>query len=522
MGQAEIRSSKIQQQKAAPLTTGPNLSQEQQPSAAPHTAPGVVPELKRELGFRDLALFYVVSSLSLRWIATAAASGPSSIVVWLFALFGFFVPLAASVLEMSSRYPQEGGLYVWARQAFGDFSGFMAAWTYWMSNLPYFSAILYFAAGSALFALGDRGKGLADQSGYFMSFALIALGLITLLNMIGVKQGKWLNNAGAIGSSLPVLVLIVLSFLFWRHQGSATHFSWAAMVPHLSFKNAVFWSTIFYAFAGVECASFMGGEIKNTRRTVPPALLFAGVLVTLGYILGTIAMLIAMPSEQINGLGGFMTAMAQMCRTLGINWLATVIALMITVACLGGAGAYLSATARLPFVAGIDHYLPAIFGRIHPKWKTPYVAVFSYGLTGMLFAFLGQASTSVKGAYDVLVSMSVITYFIPYLFLFAAMIRLQREPAGPDVIRVPGGRRAAVAVAAVGLISTVITIGLSVVPSDEEPNKPLAIFKTVGMTAILIVIGALIYALGKRRQAKAIRLQAATAESGPLVRDILE
>jgi len=460
-------------------------------------------QLKRELGFRDLALFYIVSSLSLRWIATAAASGPSSIAVWLLALFGFFLPLAASVLELSSRYPQEGGLYVWAQKAFGDFSGFMAAWTYWMSNLPYFSAVLYFAAGSLLFAAGDRCKALADESGYFMSFALIALGFITVLNMIGVKQGKWLNNLGAFGSAIPIPILIGLSFLFWMRQGSATHFTWAAMVPHLSVKNAIFWSTIFYAFAGVECASFMGGEIKNARKTVPRALVFAGVLVTLGYIVGTIAMLIAMPSEQISGLGGFMTAIAQMCNTLGIHWLSVLIALMITVACLGAAGAYLSSTARLPFVAGIDNYLPAAFARIHPQWNTPYVAVLSYGLAGMLFAFLGQAATNVKGAYDVLVSMSVITYFIPYLFLFAAMIRIQRDPAGPDVIRVPGGRRVAIVLAGIGLFSTVVTIGLSVIPADDEPNKPLAVFKTVGMTALLVAVGALVYALGKRRQARA-------------------
>jgi len=299
----------------------------------------------------------------------------------------------------------------------------------------------------------------------------------------------------------------VLSFLFWQRQGSATHFTWAAMEPHLSFKNAVFWSTIFYAFAGVECASFMGGEIKNTRRTVPRALVFAGILVTCGYILGTIAMLIAMPSEEINGLGGFMTAMAHMCNTLGVSWLAVAIALMITVSCLGAAGAYLSSTARLPFVAGIDNYLPAAFGRIHPRWNTPYIAVLVYGLTGMLFAFLGQAATSVKGAYDVLVSMSVITYFIPYLFLFAAMIRLQREPAGPDVIRVTGGKRVAIGLALVGLVSTVITIGLSVIPADDEPNKPLAIFKTVGMTALLIAVGMIVYALGKRRQARAKQLR---------------
>jgi glutamate:GABA antiporter len=466
--------------------------------------PRHAPELKRELGFRDLALFYVVSSLSLRWIATAAASGPSSIAVWLLALFGFFLPLAAGVLEMSSRYPQEGGLYVWAQRAFGDFSGFMAAWTYWMSNLPYFPAILYFGAGSMLFAAGEHGKALADQSSYFMSFALIALALITFLNMIGVRQGKWLNNAGAIGSSLPVLVLIVLGILFWHRQGSATHFTLHSMIPHLDVKNAIFWSTIFYAFAGVECASFMGGEIKNTRRTVPRALVFAGIIVTLGYILGTIAMLIVMPSEQISGLGGFMTAIAQICRTLGINWMTTVIAVMITISCLGAAGAYLSSTARLPFVAGIDNYLPAIFGRVHPRWKTPYVAVFSYGFTGMLFAFLGQAATSVKGAYDVLVSMSVITYFLPYLFLFAAMIRLQREPAGPDVIRVPGGKRVAIALACIGLFSTIVTIGLSVIPGDDEPNKPLAVFKTVGMTLVLIAVGVIVYALGKRRQARAL------------------
>jgi amino acid transporter len=245
---------------------------------------------------------------------------------------------------------------------------------------------------------------------------------------------------------------------------------------------------------------------------VPRALVFAGVLVTFGYILGTLAMLVAMPSDRIGGLQGFMTAMQEMCRSLGVGWLAVIIALLTALASVGGAAAYLSSTARLPFVAGIDNYLPAAFGRIHPKWKTPYVAVFFYGLAGMLFAFLGQAGTSVKGAYEALVSMSVITYFIPYLFLFAAMIRLQREPAGPDVIRVPGGRVVAIVLACIGLFSTVVTIGLSIVPSNDEPNKPLAIFKTVGMTLILIVAGAGIYALGKRRQARRQALAPANAK----------
>jgi len=457
------------------------------------------PGLKRELGFRDLTLFYVVSLLTVRWIASAAASGSSSIAVWLLALVGFFVPLTASVLELSSRYPQAGGLYVWTQRAYGDFAGFMSGWTYWMSNLAYFPAILYFAAGSLLFTAGEHGKALENESGYYMTFAVGMLALITFLNMRGVKQGKWLNNAGAIGSSIPVVILIVLSVLFWRQHGSATQFTWASMTPHLSVKNAVFWSTIFYAFAGAECASCMGDEIKNPRRTVPRALLFAGVVVTLGYILGTVAMLVVMPSERISGLGGFMTVMAEMCRDLGVSWLTPAVALMVTIASLGAAGAYLSATARIPFVAGIDNYLPAAFSHVHPRWNTPYVSVLVYGVTGMIFAFLGQAATNVKGAYDVLVSMSVISYFIPYVFLFASTLRIQREPAGPEVIRLPGGKVTATIFALVGMASTLGTIVLSTIPADDEPNKPLAVFKTVGMTVLLIAVGIGVYALGRRR-----------------------
>jgi hypothetical protein len=96
--------------------------------------------------------------------------------------------------------------------------------------------------------------------------------------------------------------------------------------------------------------------------------------------------------------------------------------------------------------------------------------------------------------------MSVITYFIPYVFLFLATLRLQREPAGPEVLRLPGGRWTAIVLASIGLFSTIVTIGLSIVPEDDEPNKPLAILKVVGMTVVLIAAGMGTYAWGKRQQ----------------------
>ena len=347
-------------------------------------------KLKRELGFRDVVLFYIVSGLSLRWIATAAASGQSAIVVWLLAWCGFFLPLAGCVLELSSRYPQEGGLYVWTREAYGEFAAFMAGWTYWMSNLPYFAAVLYFAASSLLFAI-PRGEHLADTNIYFLLFTVSMLALITVLNVLGLNLGKWLNNLGAVGMALPILILIGLGWLSFSRFGSATQFTMAGIVPHAHVKDLVFWSTIFFAFGGVETVSFMGEEVKNPRRVIPRSLLVAGVIITLGYLAGTVAMLAALPSSSISGLGGFMTAIDFLCHRLGLGPVVAPIAILVAISSVGAAAAYLTATARLPFVAGIDHYLPPVFGRIHPRWKTPYVAVISYGLAGMLFGLLSQA-----------------------------------------------------------------------------------------------------------------------------------
>ena len=462
------------------------------------------PALKRALTFRDLTLFYIVSGLSVRWVATAAAAGASTLAVWLFALVGFFIPLAASVLELSSRYPAEGGLYVWTREAYGDFSGFIAAWTYMMSNLPYFPAVLYFGAGSVLFAFGARGQHFSASSGYFLIFAVAWLAFITLMNIVGVDAGKWLNNVCTLGSTLPIAILLVLAVISARHFGSATSFAPHELIPRPSLANAIFWSTIFFAFGGCEAGSFMGEEIRNPRRTIPRALLAGGTILAVAYIAGTAALLVALPSTAVHGVDGFMRGMMTLCSRLNLAWLAAPVALLLGLNAVGGAAAYLSSTSRLPFVAGIDCYFPPVFARIHPRFKTPWVAIATYGAAGIVVALLSQAGTTVRGAYDVLVAMSIIAYFIPYLFLFASMIRLQSRPTPPDTIRVPGGRPVATTLAAIGLLSTAFTIVLSVIPGEDEPNKLLAIAKVLISTAILIGIGVAIFLRAEHKRRRAV------------------
>ena len=279
----------------------------------------------------------------------------------------------------------------------------------------------------------------------------------------------------------------------WWRFGPATHIVARDLTPHWSLNNAVFWSTVFFAFSAIESASAMGDEIQNPRRAIPWALLVAGGILTVGYIGGTAALVLALPAQAVGGPDGFVNGIRVLAVRVGVGWMLAPVALLVALNAVGSAAGNLTSTARLPFVAGVDRYLPAAFGRIHPRFRTPWVAIGVYGAAGTLMALAGQAGTGVRGAYNMFVSMGVIALFLPYLFLFGAMIRLQRRPAGPEVRRVPGGKPVAIALASLGLASTAVTIVLSAIPAGDEANKPLAVAKVLGGTAVLVGLGVAVF-----------------------------
>jgi len=452
------------------------------------------------MGFRDLLLLYVVAALSIRWIATAAAAGPSSILMWVAGCVTYFVPLVFCVLELSSRYPDEGGMYVWSKRAFGEFAGFMTGWLYWAATLPYFPAILYFAAANALFIGGDRWQHLANSNVYFIAFSLAGLFVGVTLNILGLDFGKWLHNVGAIGAWLPAFMLIVLGTMAWLRFGSATQISASTLLPSVNLKTLFFWSTIAFALGGAEGMSAMGEEIQNPRRNIPRAVVASGIIITITYIAGTAVVLAALPSDEVTQLQGFIQAISKVGSRVGFDAAGPFAALLVTIGSIGTLGAWFAASARLPFVAGLDRFLPAAFGRVHSRWKTPYVALIVQAIVAGIFIFLGQAGTSVAGAYDVLVSMGIISYFLPLLYMFSAVIRLQREPAGPEVIRVPGGKPVAVFLAILGLLTTIVSSVLACIPPGNESNKLLAVIKIIGSSALTVAIGAGIYWIGRARK----------------------
>lgn len=449
-------------------------------------------QLRRSLGLTDVVLFFLITCTNLQWVATAAAAGPSSLPIWLIGCAAMFIPLSISVMHLSSLYPEQGGMYVWTKRAFGPFGGFMTGWTYWSSNLPYFPALLYFTAGNALFVGGAMPHGVSASPFYFITFSIVAFSFGTLLNIFGLDVGKWLNNVGAASRAIVTLILIALGVAAWWHFGPATPIDAATIVPSVHLKDLIFWSVIAFAWTGPEAVPFMAGEIKNARRTIPRGLAIAAPGIAAIYLLGTASVLVALPAAHVSTLYGVMQSISSVAARL--NWfiLSPIAAILVTLSCLGSVGAWLGAVARIPFVAGIDKYLPDAFGRMHPRWASPVTALLAQAAIAVVFILIGQGGTTVKGAYDVLVSSTVLSTMIPFVLLFASALRL------------PGGKPIVWASAVIGLCTTVSSIAFAIIPAQDEPNKPLAIAKVLGLTAFIVGSGAAAYYFGRKRAAGSV------------------
>jgi amino acid transporter len=231
---------------------------------------------------------------------------------------------------------------------------------------------------------------------------------------------------------------------------------------------------------------------------VPRAILVSLPIIMVLYLAGTISVLVALPAEEITSMQGIMQAIQRAEARIGLYGLSPVAAILITITALGSVGAWLASVARIPFVAGIDHYLPESFGRVHPKWGTPWVALLAQALITGVFVFLGQAGTSVRGAYDALVSMTIIWYFIPFLYLFSAAIKLRGEAKIPG-FRIPGGSAGVAVLGVAGLLTTLASIALALFPAESDPNQLFAVIKVVGLTVVMIGVGVAVYWRGKAR-----------------------
>ncbi|MFZ1080433.1 MAG: APC family permease [Candidatus Kryptoniota bacterium] len=452
-------------------------------------------ELLRALKVRDIVLFNIVAIVGTRWISLAAATGPSSISLWILALILFFIPQAVAVIHLSRKYPVEGGVYEWAKVEFGDFHGFVAGWCYWANNLVYYPSLLISVAAIAPFILPNMSI-MAPNKIFITVASLIILWIAIGFNVVGVKIGKWVQNVGAVGTFGPIIIIAALAGVILYFGKSQTHFTFTNILPtKLDYGTLSFWSSMCFALAGLELAAVMSGEIVDAERTIPRATYFSGFGIVLVYLVGTISLLVGLSSRNVNLVTGLVQSILELETKTGMRYLTNISALLVTLAGIGGAGAWLAGSARILFVTGIDSYLPKSFGKLHPKWKTPYVAIIFQGIIATVFLLMSLIGASTEQAYLVLVDATIIVYFIPYIYIFLAAIKVFRRESAHNGKK---GISMKTMASGIGGITTVAAILLTLFPPEAGGSPVLFLAKTLIGSLAFVAVGIIIFWNAKR------------------------
>jgi glutamate:GABA antiporter len=459
--------------------------------------------LRRELGLRDLVLFNLAAVLGPRWIAAAAHNGTSSVSLWILAALFFFVPTALVIVELSTRYPHEGGLYAWTKEAFGDFHGFVAGWCYWIYTFFYFPGLLLASVAMSVYIGGPSWAWLGENLPYLLTASLVLLGIAVLLNIVGLNVGKWLQNAGGVSTYIPLLILVVVAFLVSRERGPATEITSRNIWPVWDWGTVNFWSQIAFAFTGMELASCMSEEVRNPQKNFPRAIFGSGALIAVIYIVGTISVLSLLNPKDVNVHNGVFQAITGGSALLGITWLGVIAAMLVTVGNAGGVGATVAGVSRVPFVAGVDRYLPPAFGKLHPRWRTPWVAILVQAVISAIILVLAQVNETVKGGYQMLVSATVVVYFIPFLYMYAAVIKLSYRAdrrQNPHAVLIPGGKAGVWIAGVLGFAVTALSIAVALIPTEDVTNTLWFEIKLVGGTVVAILFGLVLYKHGASKK----------------------
>ena len=457
------------------------------------------PNLIRALGRRDLVLLFVVAVFNLNVVPSIAANGGVTVWLWIISLLLFFWPQGIAVIELAHRYPGEGGVYLWAKEVFGDFHGFLSGWCYWTNNMLYVPTVMLYFVGVSVYVLGPGHQGLADNKLFASTASLTLLALLTLFNILGLGVGKWINNLGAIGTFVAAAVLIGLGLVIWSRFGTTITRADFAIPANPKFVLNSF-GVICFGLVGLELASVMGDEIQDPRRTLPGAVAWGGVLSGTLYVGATLTLLIAV-GKNVNVLQGIVQAVTHMAERVGVGWISIPFAVLLSLSIAGIGSAWMGGSARIPFVAGLDSYMPSWLGKVHSRYTTPYAALILQGCVSAILVVLNFVIAGVQETFQKLLSLAVVLQLVPFVYMFAALVKFAVTESTP---KGQYGRAAMFVAGLSGLLTTILGIALVFFPAQQISSLFWYEVWMVGMTLFAVGLAAFFFFVYGRR--KAVRL----------------
>ncbi len=450
---------------------------------------------KKVLKSLDMTLFTVCAILVIDTLAPSAAIGTSSISWWVITLILFFIPYGLITAELGTTYPEQGGLYIWVKNAFGEKWAARTTWLYWINVALWMPSVyILFAGMFAQLFFPEMSLWLQIGIGIVMTWITVWIGSMTL------ETGKWIPNIGAIIKALIMVVIGVGAFIFASRNGVANDLSFKSILPEWG-AGLAFLPVIVYNFMGFELMSGASEEMTNPGRDIPRSIIISGVLIAIFYILGTVGILMALPLDQLGLVSGIIDTLRILLgetgfggvfvMILGIGALYTLLANMVT---------WTMGANRTAAEAAKENELPAIFGREHPLHKTPVGAFVLTGIVSTVIMVLyGFMAGSAEDLFWTLFAFSSMIFLLPYLALFPAFLKLRKVDSDIErPYKVPGSKGFITLLAVICEIFIIQAIVFFVYIPGEPIDWAFTAPVLIGVVVTLIV-GELLIAGARRK-----------------------
>lgn len=363
-------------------------------------------------------------------------------------IIGFIVICFA---EVASRFRETGGMYLYAREAFGPVVGFEVGWLYWIVRITTFAANCNLLLAYLGFFVPTANEGV-------LRIALISavVVLLTLVNFIGVKESAILTNIFTVGKIVPLLIFVAVGMFFIRPE----NFTFDVTPDYNTFASAVL--LLIYAYVGFEAAVIPAGETKDPQKNVPFALITALAFCAVLYILIQIVSIGTLP-----GLASSERPIADAAAIFMGSFGAAFIAIGALISILGNLNGGFLAASRLPFAMAEQKEIPNIIGKTHEKFKTPYIS--------LLITAVAMLILTIQSSFISALTIATITRLLVYATTCASLPVFRRRNDVPEAKFIaPFGTAAAV-------LSLVLTVWLLTNVDFRKEGLAILILAAIGL-----------------------------------------
>lgn len=448
-------------------------------------------ELRRELGLVDLVFAQILLIIVPEFFGTAVKAGNAHVVLWLVAIVLFFIPHAYVVAHLNRLMPLEGGLYEWARLAFGDRVGFLTAWNMWIMQTFQVSQIALVTTTYISYAVPS-----ADWIGrptVIVSASVALIGFMMVIARLGLNVGKWISNVGSVFTSFILTALIFLPFFHVWSGHRPTYRPLPLLLPSMTlFSLSVFSKMTFGALSGFEIVATVAGESRNPARNITRSIVFSAPIIALFYILGTSGILAFLSPDNVDVIGPIPQALRNGFAVFGTALpIVSVAILLLLVNYLSSYTFYFSSNTRLPMVAGWDHLLPNWFTRLHPKYRTPVNSILFMGAVALATSIAVLVGSGNQESFILLQTWTWTLYGLAYLVKFAIPLVSAKEKGLRPRLWLQMG-------SATGFLVTLLYVVLSVDPVIPVANKVVYMLKVVVVVVGTNILGWVVYRAERR------------------------